>query len=408
MIERILIENFKTFAKADMALGRVNVLIGANGSGKSNFIEAMRVVQGRAMGLANGSLLNGDPSRNWPGVRGGAAHALWDDGQGDRRFAISGIHRGRAVERGEFEYVTTLNGIGSAGHTTAQLNADLLAALTVEQHREESRTEEELVRDLLGRMKGNLANLGRDSFAVDEVLGVEFNGVALNGLGYLKNRLGEIVFRDELGEMQFLDLDPERLRDYAAADVRRRMGERGEGFPLVVEGVLEDAHTKEAYLSWLRELTPERVENVAVLSGEDQSERRFAIVENGKKISARILSDGTLRFAGLVAAFFQKPQPEVLLIEDVETGLHPARLRLLMEMFVRLSAQAETQVIVSTHSPLLVDWAVAFDCVNIFVCLRKKSGATEIVPIESNTQWQRIKSSGRMGEFFAEGGMESA
>ena len=42
MITRIVIENFKSLRKADLALGRVNLLIGANASGKSNFLDALR------------------------------------------------------------------------------------------------------------------------------------------------------------------------------------------------------------------------------------------------------------------------------------------------------------------------------------------------------------------------------
>ena len=46
MIERIVIENFKSFKKVDLKLGRLNLFIGTNASGKSNFFDALRVLQG--------------------------------------------------------------------------------------------------------------------------------------------------------------------------------------------------------------------------------------------------------------------------------------------------------------------------------------------------------------------------
>lgn len=44
MIDRIIIKNFKSIEELDFKLGRLNVLIGANGSGKSNVLEAIGMV----------------------------------------------------------------------------------------------------------------------------------------------------------------------------------------------------------------------------------------------------------------------------------------------------------------------------------------------------------------------------
>ena len=46
MIDRIVVENFKSLRRVDLKLGRMNLLIGANASGKSNFLDALRVLQG--------------------------------------------------------------------------------------------------------------------------------------------------------------------------------------------------------------------------------------------------------------------------------------------------------------------------------------------------------------------------
>ena len=46
MIDRIVIENFKSLRRVDLSLGRMNLFIGANASGKSNFLDALHVLQG--------------------------------------------------------------------------------------------------------------------------------------------------------------------------------------------------------------------------------------------------------------------------------------------------------------------------------------------------------------------------
>ena len=55
MITEIEIENFKSFEKVHLKLGGLNLFIGANASGKSNFFDALRVLQGIAIYLRGGS-----------------------------------------------------------------------------------------------------------------------------------------------------------------------------------------------------------------------------------------------------------------------------------------------------------------------------------------------------------------
>jgi ABC-type transport system involved in cytochrome c biogenesis ATPase subunit len=67
-----------------------------------------------------------------------------------------------------------------------------------------------------------------------------------------------------------------------------------------------------------------------------------------------LLSDGTLRIAEILLGFVD-PKVSLLMLEEPETGLHPGLLhRLLAEVD---SHTLDRQVILSTHSPLVVDWA---------------------------------------------------
>ena len=54
----------------------------------------------------------------------------------------------------------------------------------------------------------------------------------------------------------------------------------------------------------------------------------FVLRENGREFPAAILSDGTLRFAALTAAFFQPDMPDLITIEEIENGIHASRARL--------------------------------------------------------------------------------
>ena len=99
VIDRIVIENFKSLRRVDLSLGRLNLFIGTNASGKSNFLDALRVLQGIGSGFSISEVLDGKPPEcdqrsAWEGIRGGSArsacfvgsnqddevtiHRLWD------------------------------------------------------------------------------------------------------------------------------------------------------------------------------------------------------------------------------------------------------------------------------------------------------------------------------------------
>src|ERR1700749_331878 len=81
MIKRVIIENFKSLKKVDLKLGKLNVFIGTNASGKSNFFDSLRLLRGIAGGFPVKELLEGGARTTsgevWPGIRGGLTSAIY-------------------------------------------------------------------------------------------------------------------------------------------------------------------------------------------------------------------------------------------------------------------------------------------------------------------------------------------
>jgi predicted ATPase len=82
------------------------------------------------------------------------------------------------------------------------------------------------------------------------------------------------------------------------------------------------------------------------------------------------LSDGTLRFICLTTALLQPCQPSTIIIDEPELGLHPYAIAILAELIK--SASQETQVIISTQSSALVDY---FEPKDIIIVNRKKGAS---------------------------------
>ena len=186
------------------------------------------------------------------------------------------------------------------------------------------------------------------------------------------------------------------------------MGERGENFAALVQTICKDARTKDAYLSWLRQLRPEEIDDVGVRPGAI-GEPLFVLKENGREFPAAVLSDGTLRFAALTAAFFQPDMPDLVTIEEIENGIHASRARLLLELLRSQSAAANTQVVATTHSSAVLDWLAEEDYRTTFVCKRdEETGESRICALTDVPHFVDVVKKKPVSELLSEGWLEAA
>ena len=114
-----------------------------------------------------------------------------------------------------------------------------------------------------------------------------------------------------------------------------------------------------------------------------------------KTIGAHLTSDGSLRFFALVTLLNLPPEmlPDVLFIDEPELGLHPAAVTLIGDMIKSLAH--ERQIVVATQSPLLVD---SFDLAEIRV-LEMQDGRTEIRSFDES-QYRRWLEEYTSGEIW--------
>ncbi len=70
---------------------------------------------------------------------------------------------------------------------------------------------------------------------------------------------------------------------------------------------------------------------------------------------AEDLSEGILYFLALLAIVHQPNPPKILLLEEPEKGIHPRRIREVLDLIFELGEEKDIQVIMTTHSPLVVD-----------------------------------------------------
>ena len=142
-----------------------------------------------------------------------------------------------------------------------------------------------------------------------------------------------------------------------------------------------------AFLNTLQALNKRQFESVEKslhtmipsITGIDVSVNKLGEVEldlheGEKRISARVLSEGTLRILGLLALSGAKEKPLLVGFEEPENGIHPRRISLIAQFLKTRVILEDIQFVVTTHSPLLTD---LIPLESLYVC-RKVVSNTEI------------------------------
>lgn len=415
MIERITIENFKSLKKVDLKLGRLNIFIGTNASGKSNFFDALRVLQGMADGRSVAQVFTSPASGGErDGIRGGIQNALFRT-KGDAA----------PVRQGEMsiQVCSPAPPAASAPVLAYEIAFDTEAAITREVLKKDGKVIFEWHHMEASHFRANGVNFPfyPNPFESSQLV-LAYRTEQFQGPNAKEQKDVIKSWKNCLESIQFLAPDPQILRRYGKTPQPRRIGEYGEDFASVVAAICTDVKAKKALLSWLKELTPVELEDVGTRSGAD-NDQMFMVNEKGREFTARVLSDGTLRFAAIVSAFLFRPPaelskpgeppnedpPRMLAIEEIENGIHGSRLRLLVELLRNQAATTKTQVFATTHSPLVLAWLTPDQYETTFYCKRDEvTGESSICPVTQIPHFNEIIRKQSIGDLFAEGWMEAA
>jgi predicted ATPase len=187
------------------------------------------------------------------------------------------------------------------------------------------------------------------------------------------------ALKKELQSWLFYYFEPrERMRAPTSVKEVRHIGSMGEELA--------------AFLNTLRSLDPRQFEAVEKalhslipsISGirtevNKVGEVELSLIEGDVAMPARVLSEGTLRALGLLALSGVKEPPAVIGFEEPENGVHPRRIRDIAKILESRAESGNTQLIVTTHSPTLLDH-IPYE--SLFVC-EKKGASTIIEPLSA-------------------------
>ena len=125
-------------------------------------------------------------------------------------------------------------------------------------------------------------------------------------------------------------------------------------------------------------------------------------MDTGDRIPAHAISEGTMLALGLLTVLMHPSQPHLVLLDDIEQGLHPKAQRELMNVFQDIiHDNPDLQIIFSTHSPYIVDELMPSQ---VHVLSVNSSGITQTKRLDEHPDVEWAKQTLTTGEFWdAEG-----
>ena len=141
------------------------------------------------------------------------------------------------------------------------------------------------------------------------------------------------------------------IRNPARSDERQdRLGRSVQNLAVVIAAM--DGRTRKKLVSALQTLYP-GIEGVSARPVAGGALQLYLEEEGGIEVSAARLSDGTLRYLALLVILLDPNPPPLIAIEEPELGMHPDVIPKLAELLI--DASERTQLVVTTHSRMLVD-----------------------------------------------------
>ena len=379
-VSKIRVKNFKTFDDVSLDFNKFNVLIGACGSGKTNFIHVFELLNDISYDFHDAVKKHG----------GGYV----------KNFNLLENNLESCLEIRFADVNKSINITSNKDLSLLFNNVDYEICFNFDEN--ECKVQNEIVRLTFNVKNVDSQKIGDNELIIknnngeikaefsNDLKGLEISEIIPDTLAdivsqnfkkdntpFINSALATIPIKwgDFFKEISSYDFDPKFCKNINTTN-NEQLTKYGGNLPVVLKNILNDENTKKEFLIYYTNMLP-YIKEVSVEKILDE-ERIFMIVEkyNEVKIPAPFISDGTSTImAILIALYFQNN--EIVLIEEPERHIHPSLINQLMLMM----ESVDKQVIVTTHSPELLKYSELED---ILFISRDVNGFSDIKRVIDN------------------------
>ena len=413
MLATFTFSDFKSFREALLPLGPLTVLIGANAAGKSNAIEALRLLSWLAQGQKLSSIQYAVNSADRV-VRGRIEDLCR---RGKSQFGLGCVTDDRTSNRLVMEIGIREGELHIVAERVDEINAKV-PLYNMDQPSKGLSTD-------AGVAYNNFATgPNKPQITVSDQMAVfaQLESAVSFKAGHRKAQ--ELIpavakrYQTLLSQILFLDPVPARMREYSFTNDKRLLGD-GTNLSSVLHrlwGAEGQAQAepfvtqRAAILAFIQSLPEQDIAGLSFLDG-PRGEVMVQLQETFGGIptsyDASLLSDGTLRVLAIAAAMLSAQEGSLVVIEEIDNGVHPSRAHHLLDSIRSIAERRQLRVLLSTHNPAMLDALPDVAIPDVVFCYRDaESGSSKLVRMHEIPDVPELLIQGSLGHLMTSGALE--
>lgn len=413
MLTAITLNEFKSYRQAKLPLAPLTVLIGANASGKSNAIEGMRLLswlaQGQRLSAIQYAVQSGDRV-----VRGTVEDLAY---QRRGSFGLGVETNASEWNRLSMDLTWRADGLHITTETLTHAGATV-PLYSLDQPSSGQGTDAGVAYNNFAKGPNKPHVTCTDQAAIFTQLTSPASFEA--GHKASRERIPAVTKQLEkwLAAMLFLDPAPAQMRDYAFPSdaILQGNGRNVSAVLFNLWGRKEQANVepfasnRQAILSFIQSLPEQDIAGLSFLE-EPRGGVMLKLTETfggqTKDYDASLLSDGTLRVLAIAAAMLSATEGSLVIIEEIDNGVHPSRAHHLLQQIQRIASERSLRVLLSTHNPAMLDALPDSAVPEVVFCYRDPvDGASRLVRLAEVPDYPELIAQGTLGHLMTSGALE--
>lgn len=407
MLTEITFQNFKSFEKATLKLAALTLLIGANASGKSNAIEGLRLLSWLAQDHKLGAIryeVQGSDAL----IRGTIRDLPF---RGGRQFGF-GWRRGVArYAAGKLDLA--LDGEELRIVQESLTSADRLVPLyEVKEPASGASHDVKVAYDNFSRggKKPLVTCTDQQLVMLQLQSAARFSAAETKAAKTIPGVCADHV--KDLSRIMFLDPVPRSMRGYSPFGAKELRGDgsnlSGVAHTLCQEDANQEDTKRRGLLDFVNSLPGQDIARIDFITTEPPRDVMLRLFEtfggHEQPVEAALLSDGTLRVLAIAAALLSAPEGSMVVIEEIDNGVHPSRAGSLLERIQSVAHERRLQVLLTTHNPALMDALPDAALPNTVFCWRDpESGASRLERLGDRERSASLLAQGPLGRLVTQG-----
>ena len=206
-----------------------------------------------------------------------------------------------------------------------------------------------------------------------------------------------------LRNITFLDPRPQAMRGYSFSN-EDSLSEYGNNLSGVLYNLCGTKEMKARVLDFVRDLPEQDIEDIDFIKtprGEVMVKLKETFGGRAPEYDASQLSDGTLRILAVASAVLSAPESGMVVVEEIDNGVHPSRVEMLLERIAEVSKDRRLQILITTHNPTLLDALPRAAVPQVVFCYRdRKFGSSRLIRLDDIPDYPKLVLQGPLGRLM--------